>query len=277
MSDTSSDKTSNKNASWKYFLVPAVIVIALWLFTLASFTILPNYFAVNVGDRGSFGDMFGGLNALFTGLAFAGVIYTMILQPEDLKQQSKELELTRQVLEKQQLEMIHQTTTMAVQRFESSFFSLLEFFGAVVEQVKSSPTYGDGFKGREALTHHFTMLKSKFSGGRSGAYVHIFNTYADQHRSTLGRYASTLENLFNFIQNAEVPNKILYARILESALSTSERAFLYYLCEFDNSIENTFKDNIQRLGILRRLEPDDLFEKTHAQKSEEFSGLSAYK
>lgn len=31
-------------------------------------------------DRGTFGDMFGAVNALFTGLAFAGVVMTIVLQ-----------------------------------------------------------------------------------------------------------------------------------------------------------------------------------------------------
>lgn len=31
-------------------------------------------------DRGTFGDMFGAVNTLFSGLAFAGVIYAIFLQ-----------------------------------------------------------------------------------------------------------------------------------------------------------------------------------------------------
>src|SRR5687767_14281913 len=48
--------------------------------------------------RGQHGDMFGGLNALFSGLAFAGLIYTVLLQREELSLQRRELELTRQEL-----------------------------------------------------------------------------------------------------------------------------------------------------------------------------------
>ena len=46
-------------------------------------------------ERGTFGDMFGAANALFSGLAFAGVIYAIYLQKEELSLQRKELELTR--------------------------------------------------------------------------------------------------------------------------------------------------------------------------------------
>ena len=50
--------------------------------------------------RGAFGDMFGAVNTLFSGLAFCGVIYAIILQSQELKLQREELELTRTELAK---------------------------------------------------------------------------------------------------------------------------------------------------------------------------------
>lgn len=46
---------------------------------------------ISVDKAGVFGDSFGVLNALFSGLAFAGVIITMLLQKEQLELQLKEL------------------------------------------------------------------------------------------------------------------------------------------------------------------------------------------
>lgn len=50
--------------------------------------------------RGLFGDSFGALNSLFSGLAFAGVIIAILLQRNELKLQRQELELTRNELTK---------------------------------------------------------------------------------------------------------------------------------------------------------------------------------
>ncbi len=50
----------------------------------------------NLGEQGQFGDQFGAINALFSGLAFAVLIGTIILQGRELKAQRKELKLTRQ-------------------------------------------------------------------------------------------------------------------------------------------------------------------------------------
>jgi hypothetical protein len=49
-------------------------------------------------ERGQFGDQFGAVNALFSGLAFAGVIVTILLQREELQLQRQELEQTREEL-----------------------------------------------------------------------------------------------------------------------------------------------------------------------------------
>lgn len=46
-------------------------------------------------ERGQFGDMFGVVNSLFSGLAFAGIIYTVHLQRKELGLQRQELSLTR--------------------------------------------------------------------------------------------------------------------------------------------------------------------------------------
>jgi hypothetical protein len=51
-------------------------------------------------ERGLFGDMFGGVNALFSGLAFGGVIIALFLQKRELELQRKELRLTRMEMEK---------------------------------------------------------------------------------------------------------------------------------------------------------------------------------
>ena len=45
--------------------------------------------------RGTFGDMFGALNALFSALAFACVFYTLLLQRRDLELQRVELQQSR--------------------------------------------------------------------------------------------------------------------------------------------------------------------------------------
>lgn len=51
------------------------------------------FFVEDRDVRGTFGDQFGAVNALFSGLAFTGLIYTIILQRRDLKLQRDDLRL----------------------------------------------------------------------------------------------------------------------------------------------------------------------------------------
>jgi hypothetical protein len=51
--------------------------------------------------QGQFGDMFGVLNAAFSGLAFSALVYTLVLQRKELRLQREELALTRGELQKQ--------------------------------------------------------------------------------------------------------------------------------------------------------------------------------
>lgn len=86
--------------SW-HFIVLSVVIISLW-----AGSILLNRFLFSDWDtRGLFGDSFGSINALFSGLALAGVIYTLVLQRYELELQRKELETTRSVMEAQLDEM----------------------------------------------------------------------------------------------------------------------------------------------------------------------------
>lgn len=73
--------------------VAAAIVAAWAAIAVAAYFALPDW-----EKRGQFGDVFGAVNALFSGLAFAGLIFAILLQREDLELQRQELTLTRHEL-----------------------------------------------------------------------------------------------------------------------------------------------------------------------------------
>lgn len=74
--------------------VLGVVTVQLCVFG-AVYIALPNW-----SERGQFGDVFGAANALFSGLAFAGLIYTVWLQREELALQRAELAMTRGELQR---------------------------------------------------------------------------------------------------------------------------------------------------------------------------------
>ncbi len=106
--DKKKKKESNKpkNYTWE-FIIWGVIVFFIWLAYLFAHEITPDIIIDSLPDKfrdnkgafeiGTFGDYFGALNALFAGLAFAGLIVTIRQQSADLKATKDEMrEQTRQ-------------------------------------------------------------------------------------------------------------------------------------------------------------------------------------
>lgn len=79
----------------------APIVVLVWL--VGGFVVW--WLNVDPETRGQFGDMFGAVNALFTGLAFAGLLVTLRTQQHQLELQRTELALQRDELKLQREEM----------------------------------------------------------------------------------------------------------------------------------------------------------------------------
>ncbi|NVK53521.1 MAG: hypothetical protein HWD85_11350 [Flavobacteriaceae bacterium] len=86
----------SQNTKSKLLVTLIVLVIIIWVLS-AVFII---YFLDNWSDRGTFGDLFGAINGLFSGLAFAGLLYTIVLQKQDLEMQRNEMLMNRTELKK---------------------------------------------------------------------------------------------------------------------------------------------------------------------------------
>lgn len=71
-----------------------VLVVSLWVASWVLLVVLGG----TPEERGQFGDMFGSVNSLFSGLALAGVVLTLFLQHRELGLQRQELRLTREQL-----------------------------------------------------------------------------------------------------------------------------------------------------------------------------------
>jgi hypothetical protein len=93
---TQKDDETPKEPNVALWAAGVVATIGLTLFGVAKFAVTtwPDSWAT----RGQFGDMFGAANALFSGLALAGVVIAILLQKHELKLQRIELKATREEL-----------------------------------------------------------------------------------------------------------------------------------------------------------------------------------
>src|SRR5262245_34267895 len=85
-----------------YFRVVPVILVAWFLWWAGTVLLVKT-----ATERGQLGDLFGGVNALFSGLALAGMVTAVILQSHESQLQREELKETREV---------HKETSEANQR-----------------------------------------------------------------------------------------------------------------------------------------------------------------
>ncbi|MCK7590607.1 putative phage abortive infection protein [Subsaxibacter sp. CAU 1640] len=118
-----------KKNEYKYFW-PTVVFSILLVFSLWYF----NYdygLSLCKEQRGIFGDMFGAVNAAFSGLAFAGIIISLYLQRIDLKNQFEEIQQTNK-------EFKIQNDTLQLQKFENQYYKMIELHRGNVQEMKIS-------------------------------------------------------------------------------------------------------------------------------------------
>lgn len=96
----------------------------LWLFLVAAAAAwLASPFVLRaliptLESRGVFGDSFGAMNALFSGLAFAGVVYAILQQNESRDQQARALEQQAVSLKQQGMAVRQQAEALRIQQQE---------------------------------------------------------------------------------------------------------------------------------------------------------------
>nr|WP_320020905.1 hypothetical protein [uncultured Draconibacterium sp.] len=88
------NNTQTNEESFKPLITLGIIILVIWLLSFGAVF----YSIDNWTERGTFGDLFGGINSLFSGLALAGIIYTIFLQRKELNLQRLELIETRKEL-----------------------------------------------------------------------------------------------------------------------------------------------------------------------------------
>lgn len=160
------------------------------------------------------GDSFGIINALFSGLAFAGLIITILLQREELRE-SREI--------------------FKAQKFEDAFYRLLDFYRNNLNEISISVDEKK-ITGIASLSH---QLK-KFQDTSNFTKEEIFSDddtekFFEKINNTLtpqSRYLGTLESLLSLVMK-ELPNSEenkFYIKLIASQLTVHEVKYIFYRC-----------------------------------------------
>lgn len=258
---------------WTRMVISGAIVFVVWI--VYPYVIERLY--PDLGHRGQFGDLFGALNALFAGLAFAGIIWAIILQKNELELQREELEQTRKEIKGQKEQLEAQDQTLKRQNFENSFFQLLSFHSGIVDsfQMKGQRVSIDGRLCFGRFQDDLSRLyKSEPDKDIDIVWQHFFESY----QSMVGHYFRHLYNTVKFVDRHdfldEFEQRKSYTNLLRAQLSSHELGILFYNClshrgaKFKSLVEKySLLENLDK-GLLLNEEHMSLYEKTAFGQSE---------
>jgi hypothetical protein len=229
-----------------------IVMFIIWLLNLSAISdwdiqaFLINFSTFDFAKRGQIGDSFGAINALFSGLAFAGVIYTIILQREELSAQSKEFK--------------QQKKTLIYQRFENTFFNLVTLHHKIVDsihlefnEIKMEAGIAHGYfekKGRDFFKFTFEELKDNHVQLNKYNYEEIntaYKLYYEVHKTNLGHYFRNLYRIVKFIDETSFykseecgtqqecndknfEERYNYVSMIRAQLSDYELGWIFYNC-----------------------------------------------
>ena len=92
-----SEIIKNKKETVKITLISIIVVLVILVLWYLNFYLLKGK---NPLERGTFGDMFGVVNSVFSGLAFAGILISLIFQWVQLKSQNNDIAISMKIQEK---------------------------------------------------------------------------------------------------------------------------------------------------------------------------------
>lgn len=235
--------------------------------------------SANWEERGQAGDMFGAVNALFTGCAFAGLIFTIRQQSQELMLQREELKLTRGELSGQRAQMESQATTLKLQQFESTFFQLLRVHGEIVEAIDLLTRTGSTIKGRDCFRIFFSRFDDSMfdiRGENTNEIEKIRKAYLDfyeHNESEVGHYFRHLYHVIKFVDKSEIVDKQRYVSFVRAQLSSNELKLLFYNCLSEHG-NLQFKPLIEKYGLLKHL-PEQAVSASHRRYYQTKAFLSA--
>jgi len=228
-----------------------------------------------------FGDTAGWINGLFSAFAFASVIYAIFMQRDELELQREELKETRKELSAQKEEFKTQNDTLKRQRFENTFFNMLQLQQQITDNISYSYTYNkenfswqtDASKsrfsevkveccGREVFrtafeeAPHYKSEEEDYYGMRGLLAAEGLEGYENSFTpSYFDHYFRHLYRMIKFVATSQLitdKDRYEYVAMIRAQLSRYELVWIYYNCLSSYGREK-FKPLIERFAILKNL------------------------
>jgi hypothetical protein len=236
------------------FIFILFIVVAIWVANLWYCS------GWESSERGTFGDLFGASNALFSGLAFAGVGLALYLQSK-------------------------QNKIGLIQQFENTFFLMVSLHQQILQDMDIHLKNKKILRGRRCFRflykEYIKIYEQKSKNFNTEHLRNISETYFsfyEKRQDKLAHYFQTLYNIIKYINetNSGIDKK-KYINLIRAQLSVYELGLLYYNCLAELGREK-FKPLIEEYSLFKNMPKSILPSEDHIHLYAEsaFNGAPAW-
>ncbi|GAB2940315.1 hypothetical protein [Aquaspirillum soli] len=281
-----------------------IILVVVVIFYFANFN---HGLSKDNGDWGTFGDFIGGtLNPIFSLLAFLALLRTIRLQSKEMELTREEMELTRDELkraaeaqEKTQLVLDEQLKITAVQKFEATFFLLLDQHHQMLESISQKQkggfsqleiTSSSVFEhGDSSLSYQKTILQDDSRLVKYLNFLHLFIVFLNKNihlivkidQSTPEANLTPNNNVYIELIKYSLSSEVLQLLAIYSFDSPEHKALIEKYCLLENIEDQRFELQYFKSEFSQEKKPIDVkkvpLPDTTKEEIEEIYSLSAFK
>lgn len=248
------------------------LIFGIFIFSWGELDSMSTDFKINSEKIGQIGDFIGGVSGSIWALAGVILFYLALkeqrkdlkINHDTLKQQIKEFKLQTQELEETRLVFKEQSETIKIQRFENTFFKLIQLHHEIIDKLSieiddsvfANHSDINKYKGKEVITRGMKLLRKCINDvlieneidefGETQYYdINVLNLeqgydllnsayhdfYYRKTKQNLSNYFRSVYHIFKFIYTSELikkDKKQFYASILRAQLSSEELFLIFY-------------------------------------------------
>lgn len=208
------------------------VVVAILLLWGSSWYFIPKWYDAQSLEAGTFGDMFGAVNALFSGLAFAGLIYTIAVQRQEMLLQRVEMARAAEQSLKQQSLLDLQIAMTTINELIKNKNKRLE------SATQNNKVTGTVYEGIDGLRWLFLQKND------------TLDTRSKQH---FEYYLNSFIYILQYMRDSDLTpeQKNILAKLLDTDTSDAEIYMLY----------KVFHNDQHQLGLLKEFNFDARYDR----------------
>ena len=253
-------------SNWAWFFVAfglLIIIISSIYFAQMTYgnefelNLLGDFLSCSVASIWSLAGLF------FIYVAFLGQKQQLLNQQLEIMYSQLEVKYARLELSGQKAEMIAQNETLKVQKFENTFFQMLNLLNSSINSLDIKEHGETTHSGRDCFEYFYNGLRNKVYGisdefkrfddiknATIEQTIKAYNVFYYYNKSDLSHYFRTLYHIIKFINQSDINNKKQYISVTRAQLSSYEQVLLFYNCIHYNG-EEKFKPLIENIPYLK--------------------------